>query len=200
MKLISGRCCFSGQRYFSKVFAVDAAGLKSETVVTKGFVPDVTPPVPLARIQTGGNLINNPSFEDSTMDWNIDPSNSSYILSVSRGNAKDGNKVVLVNGEISKAIETVPGNHYILSFYTTHVSSDENVFLHQEGVVEIPGEKHVFRLYHRENHGIVHSNMWQKNEFNFIADNEVSLISLKSFGCHGIYVDEISVRFPSVDY
>ncbi|XP_072033178.1 uncharacterized protein [Amphiura filiformis] len=183
-----------GHRYFSKVFAVDAAGLRSQAIiVTDGFIPDISPPVPLQKLQPGPNLISNPSFEDQ-LDWDVHPANSSHILSVGKGNAQDGSTVVVVHGDITKRIETVPGKRYMLTFFTTHVSSDENIFLHQEGLVEIPGESHVFRLYHRQNHGIISRDRWQRNVFHFIATERVSIISLKSLGGQGMQVDNISVE------
>ncbi|XP_038050540.1 uncharacterized protein LOC119723761 [Patiria miniata] len=52
-----------GITYFSKISAVDAAGLKSLTVSSDGFVVDTSAPEPLEHIHFGDNLIQNPSFE-----------------------------------------------------------------------------------------------------------------------------------------
>ncbi|XP_038057739.1 uncharacterized protein LOC119729229 [Patiria miniata] len=52
-----------GIRYYSKISAIDAAGLQSASVSSDGFVSDTTPPEPLAQINLGDNLIQNPSFE-----------------------------------------------------------------------------------------------------------------------------------------
>ncbi|XP_038051300.1 uncharacterized protein LOC119724354 isoform X2 [Patiria miniata] len=52
-----------GIRYYSKISAMDAAGLQSESFSSDGFVVDTTPPEPLEHILLGENLIQNPSFE-----------------------------------------------------------------------------------------------------------------------------------------
>ncbi|XP_038050879.1 uncharacterized protein LOC119724031 [Patiria miniata] len=82
----------NGIRYFSKISAVDAAGLQSVTVSSDGFVVDTTAPEPLEHIHFGDNLIQNPSFENMQKPGNRDsdltteeiPSTSSEYFSSSR--------------------------------------------------------------------------------------------------------------------
>ena len=154
-------------------------------------------------IQTGDNMISNPSFEErdsifsnqTSTSWVFDSQNSGRILQVGIKNAKDGKAIAVTYGKVSQKVGTTPGSHYMLSFYTNHVSGDENVYLHQEGMVEAPGLKEVFHLYNRPNHGVVNESFWQKNSFYFLASEMMSNISISSLGDHGIFLDLISVRF-----
>ena len=50
-------------RYYSKISAIDAAGLKSVSVSSDGFVVDTSPPKAQQQILLGDNSIINPSFE-----------------------------------------------------------------------------------------------------------------------------------------
>ena len=53
----------TGIRFYSKITAVDAAGWRSVSVSSDGFVVDTTPPEPQEHLGLGDNLIENPSFE-----------------------------------------------------------------------------------------------------------------------------------------
>ena len=189
-----------GSRYYSKVFAVDSAGLESQIIVSNGFVADLTPPIPMEKVQTGDNLISNPSFEsiitDQTPDdWVFSPPKSGRIFNVGRKYARDGTMIAVAYNRLSQSFKTAVGSHYVVSFYTKHVSSEENVYLHQEGKIEAPRLSKVFQLYSRPNHRVIDNTFWQKHSFYFVASESMSTISLTSLGDHGMYLDLISVRF-----
>ncbi|KAI8477563.1 hypothetical protein Bbelb_447040, partial [Branchiostoma belcheri] len=54
----------NGTMYYTTVYAVDAAGLRSPPAVSDGVTVDTTAPVPLDKFNFGTNLLFNPSFED----------------------------------------------------------------------------------------------------------------------------------------
>ncbi|XP_035696851.1 uncharacterized protein LOC118430248 [Branchiostoma floridae] len=65
----------TGTKYFSTVYAVDAAGLTSSPAVSDGILVDTTPPEVLNKFNFGPNLLDNPSFE------NIQSSASTNLIS-----------------------------------------------------------------------------------------------------------------------
>ncbi|XP_038050780.1 uncharacterized protein LOC119723938 isoform X2 [Patiria miniata] len=81
-----------GIRYYSKISAIDAAGLQSVSVSSDGFAVDTTPPEPLKHILRGDNLIQNPSFEmmlresDNTEDiiTTVSPDNGTFNETMTR--------------------------------------------------------------------------------------------------------------------
>ena len=137
-------------------------------------------------MKIGDNMISNPSFEETdnifsnqtSTSWVFDPQSSGRILQVGIKDAKDGTAIAVTYGKMSQTFGTISGSHYMLSFYTNHVSGDENVYLHQEGKVEAPGLKEVFQLYNKPNHGVVKESFWQKNAFYFLASEMMSTISI----------------------
>ncbi|XP_078696223.1 uncharacterized protein LOC144924666 [Branchiostoma floridae x Branchiostoma belcheri] len=54
----------SGTKYYSTVYAVDAAGLTSPPAMSDGIVVDTSPPEVLNKFDFGPNLLSNPSFEN----------------------------------------------------------------------------------------------------------------------------------------
>ncbi|XP_078616228.1 uncharacterized protein LOC144884650 [Branchiostoma floridae x Branchiostoma japonicum] len=54
----------TGTKYFSTVYAVDAAGLTSSPAMSDGILVDTTPPEVLHKFDFGLNLLDNPSFEN----------------------------------------------------------------------------------------------------------------------------------------
>eukprot|EP00058_Branchiostoma_floridae_P000533 XP_002586021.1 hypothetical protein BRAFLDRAFT_110187 [Branchiostoma floridae] len=65
----------TGTKYYSTVYAVDAAGLTSSPAVSDGILVDTTPPEVLNKFDFGLNLLDNPSFE------NIQSSGSTNLTS-----------------------------------------------------------------------------------------------------------------------
>ncbi|XP_078696304.1 uncharacterized protein LOC144924691 isoform X1 [Branchiostoma floridae x Branchiostoma belcheri] len=54
----------SGTKYYSTVYAVDAAGLTSPPAMSDGILVDTSPPEVLNKFDFGPNLLSNPSFEN----------------------------------------------------------------------------------------------------------------------------------------
>ncbi|CAH1259452.1 Hypp2286 [Branchiostoma lanceolatum] len=73
----------AGTKYYSTVYAVDAAGLTSSPAMSDGILVDTTPPEVLSKFDFGPNLLGNPSFE------NIQSSANSNLTadSVTTGNS-----------------------------------------------------------------------------------------------------------------
>ncbi|KAI8487523.1 hypothetical protein Bbelb_347570 [Branchiostoma belcheri] len=81
----------SGTKYYSTVYAVDAAGLTSPPAMSDGIVVDASPPEVLNKLDFGPNLLSNPSFE------NIQSSSNSSLTT----NLGYGDNVTLETGSSS---------------------------------------------------------------------------------------------------
>ncbi|XP_022088109.1 uncharacterized protein LOC110977889 isoform X2 [Acanthaster planci] len=193
-----------GNRYYSKVAAVDAAGLQSEMISSDGFVVDTSPPEPLEHILLGENLLTNPSFEgmegqDSVLPWDVELGSEFTVITSEVKAAQDGSRFLSVRGSVSQTFHTLPGSHYQVVLFASHVVPSHNPLLNQEGHIEAPGLNRVFRLYDQPAHGHSEQSLssiaWHQHRFFFTASGDVSTLKISSLGLsNGILLDNIQVR------
>ncbi|XP_038071216.1 uncharacterized protein LOC119740085 [Patiria miniata] len=193
-----------GIRYYSKVSAVDAAGLQSVIVTSDGFVVDTSAPEPLEHIRLGENLLTNPSFEgregqDPVPHWEVEPGSDVSVEASESKVAQDGRSFLSLHGAVSQTFNTVQGSHYQVVVFASHAVQSHNPLLNQEGRIEAPGLNRVFRLYDRPAHG--HSDQslmsvrWHQHRFYFTASDAASTLKMSSVGhSNGILLDNIQVR------
>ncbi|XP_070573739.1 uncharacterized protein [Ptychodera flava] len=159
----------SGQSYYSKVTAVDAAGLQSEPSFSNGITVDTTAPEAVETVLDVTNLIGNPSFEEfETGDGQIgndtdcnDPEiliclptvwqvqGTGHVFTGSDANANSGNAFMNIYGSVSQTVVTTVGGKYKISFYASHLPGSTTSLLSQEGYIRIPGVDRVFKLFQR---------------------------------------------------
>ncbi|XP_070562336.1 uncharacterized protein [Ptychodera flava] len=199
-----------GQLLYSKIIAVDAAGLESQPVISDGVVVDTTPPQVLQKFDFGDNVLRNPSFEDTiasntseTMfesckpsgtpaDWQVD--GKAEVHACEAGIAQDGLSLLLVRGEISQTFASFPGEKYRLSFHASHSTKSSVPVISQEGFFKVSRLHKVFKLYQysasRKNDTVV----WQEQLEYFIADENETTVDIGSFGTGAIIVDNVRIR------
>ncbi|XP_077997650.1 uncharacterized protein LOC144450798 isoform X2 [Glandiceps talaboti] len=195
----------NGQKYFSKVIGVDAAGLQSEAAISNGITMDTTPPVVEERFVFGDNLVQNPSFEDWTLvtdsktpdNWQVNG-----IADIVTSTGQDGNAFIQVYGDITQDLTTVVGEKYQVTFYCSHIYQSHNPIGSQEGFIQGPGIHHVFSLYQRAGHygdGNTEAISWHRYVYYFTASEVQSAIVLGSVGRNnGIAIDNIAVRHVGI--
>ena len=205
--------CLAGEskfRYYSKVVAVDVAGLKSKVVVSDGVVIDNTPPRPMMATNLGSNLLQNPSFELIPSElpiqgesfppslWNTHENTEAGVIKVGTDYAQDGIAVLKLFGSISQTVSTIIGRTYRVSIHVSHVIESTDPVLNQEGRIQIPGLDVVFKLYDRPALVDHHQNKklpWLRRMFYFTASKEESDIILSSIGrSNGMLLDNIKVK------
>ena len=199
---------FVGFKYYSKIIAVDSAGLRSDASISDGVVVDSTPPQSMKTFFEGPNLLRNPSFESTTSvsdvpgqfpltEWNISAKTKAAIVHAGADVAQDGVMMASVFGSISQTITTETGQAYQISFYVSHTMSSRDPLLNQEGYIQAPGLSEVFKLYNRPAH--THSSeeqavTWLRHTFYFTAHSEESVIALSSVGrSNGVLLDNVKV-------
>lgn len=213
---------FSGIRIYSKVYAINAVGLQSETVVSDGIVIDATPPVPEAFVQFGANLIINPSFEvdsaDAVVDltdsaaiqakcaanfspasWNILNNTCSVAIKPLANVAQDGKNMLLLFGTIEQTVSNLQiGSRFRIQFYASHHAASHYPTLSNEVVLQIGAERHVLLLFPRVSR--IDQSLddwipWQKHVYYFTAKkNSVSIKLGTASNRGGILLDNVSVE------
>ncbi|XP_070571538.1 uncharacterized protein [Ptychodera flava] len=206
----------SGERYFSKVMAVDAAGLVSLSAVSDGVILDTSAPVIRSMYFNDSNLIENPSFEeiqDTTEDgnstdgcadgvslsckpkgWQIE--GIGYVQTSAETVGQSENAYLILYGSVSQYIGTVEGDKYKLSFHVSHTVQSSTPLLSQEGYIDIPGMHRVFHLFQRAgSHGDNGLAEWFEHAYYFTADSASSNIEIGSFGERSaIALDNVRVQ------
>eukprot|EP00058_Branchiostoma_floridae_P023180 XP_002608670.1 hypothetical protein BRAFLDRAFT_73893 [Branchiostoma floridae] len=193
----------SGTKYYSTVTAVDAAGLRSSPVSSNGISVDSTPPVAVEMLTFGPNLVNDPSFEQTSSspgpssEWNV--TGTVQALNLSRF-AKDEQTWIHLQGSISQKVKTQSGEKYQLIFHARHVDKTGLALQSQEGKVTAPGLHKTFKLYQRFG-TFDHSDLtdgtvanWHQHIYYFTATSSESEILFSSVGRSGLGLDQISVR------
>ncbi|XP_019617771.1 PREDICTED: uncharacterized protein LOC109465072 [Branchiostoma belcheri] len=197
----------NGTMYYTTVYAVDAAGLRSPPAVSDGVTVDTTAPVPLDKFNFGTNLLFNPSFEDVQSvgtgglpaSWLV--SGIANISSPSQATSQDGRRYLLLLGSVSQAISTIPGERYRITFHASPIFTSNTPILSQEGYVQAPGMHRVFKLYQRPSHlegtqlHLDTNITWHQHVFYFTAVHIVSNITVGSVGVwNGIALDNVQVQ------
>ncbi|XP_078682372.1 uncharacterized protein LOC144916849 [Branchiostoma floridae x Branchiostoma belcheri] len=197
----------NGTRYYTTVYAVDAAGLWSPPAVSDGITVDTTAPVPLDMFNFGTNLLSNPSFEDVQgvatgglpASWLI--SGIANISSPSQATSQNGRRYLLLLGSVSQAISSIPGEKYRITFHASPIFPSNTPALSQEGYVQAPDMHRVFQLYQRPSHlegtqlHLDTNITWHQHVFYFTAVHIVSNIIIGSAGLwSGIALDNIQVQ------
>ncbi|XP_078682399.1 uncharacterized protein LOC144916875 [Branchiostoma floridae x Branchiostoma belcheri] len=192
----------NGTMYYTTVYAVDAAGLRSPPAVSDGVTVDTTAPVPLDKFNFGTNLLFNPSFEDVQSvetgglptSWLI--SGIANVSSPSQAASQNGRRYLLLLGSVSQAISTISGERYRITFHASPIFPSNTPVLSQEGYVQAPGMHRVFKLYQRPSHlegtqlHLDTNITWHQHVFYFTAVHVVSNITIGSAGVwNGIALD-----------
>ncbi|XP_033113101.1 uncharacterized protein LOC117113775 [Anneissia japonica] len=209
----------TGLRYFAKVRSYDAAGHVSLVSVSDGFIVDTTPPEPLERVYYGENIIQNPSFEESPHSipwsgqledspqwivskellpngWSLINNSSLVVYTAEHSHVQDGTYFIVLQGGLTQSVKTTRGHHYILMFYTKFVTSSSVPLINQEGSVQAPGIRRVFKLYNKDNGNHMHggNDVWQKHVYFFTADTTESKIIISTVSLHGMMMaDNITI-------
>ncbi|XP_078664145.1 uncharacterized protein LOC144907216 [Branchiostoma floridae x Branchiostoma belcheri] len=204
----------TGERYFIKVVAEDAAGNRSPAAVSDGIMIDSTPPVPEADLVYDDNLLQNPSFELTSGSADIESwmLNDDFHEAVQVSPrpwdeiaAKDGQHYLILRGSISQTIDTTPGQEYRVSFSVNHDTLSDIPTLNQEGTVTAPGIASAFKLRNRpassnDRETAIKEDQsawdtWQRQTFFFTAVDNSSVITIGSVGRKaGISVDNVKVQ------
>ncbi|XP_070572874.1 uncharacterized protein [Ptychodera flava] len=209
---ISERGLSSGQSYFSKVMAVDAAGLQSAPAISNGITVDTTVPEAVKKVNDHTNLIGNPSFEEvETEDGETDCTNPEIFIClpavwqvqgtghVTRGSnvsSNAGNAFMNIYGSVSQTVETAVGGKYRVSFYASHLPVSETSLVSQQGYIYLPGLHRVFRLFKRRTRAAQLD--WYEHVYYFTAASELSNVTIGSFGDKsGIAIDEVQLFLTS---
>ena len=202
---LNGLNLTQGQTYYAHIVAVNAAGLRSESVVSSGRVIDTTKPSGVQCVAHGMEMLANPSFEGgavpstpcsmvtpdaATQGWTL---GVSYRAVLSSSASFDpfgvGCTSLYFVGAISQMFPTTPGTSYTLSFALRRFSSEdsEHTAIFQARVTA-PGLQHIVTIA-----TVVDS--WQRFEFAFEADELTSEVVLSTLNNqYGLVVDEFSVR------
>ncbi|XP_063415906.1 uncharacterized protein LOC134697555 [Mytilus trossulus] len=160
-----------GKKIYNKVYAVDNVGRMSSIVISDGAIVDKTPPVSEKFIHIDDNMVDNPSFEDTSGDlvsWeNVSTTDiclisSSYhpllwiphvstcmaVISSQVNLAKDGQSFLFIRGNIQqKLVDIKAGCFYKISFYSSHLPITDSVGANKEGFVQLGDDKQVFLIY-----------------------------------------------------
>ncbi|CAH1249044.1 SCARF2 [Branchiostoma lanceolatum] len=209
----------SGVEYYSKVYAVDAAGMQSDVATSDGVTIDTTPPVPLEKLEVGQNIVEDFSFEDSpspirvesrdglsfsslpsftSSHWTIGGGSSAAVLNGSAGD--HGSNVLYLAGSLSQQLTTTTGSKYRLTLSLLHNPFVQNKRSDEEVLIQAPGISKVVQLYRRPGrHDSKNANRWQKATIFFTATSASSSISVETPGrTRGILVDNVDVRLCNV--
>ncbi|XP_072034094.1 uncharacterized protein [Amphiura filiformis] len=201
-----------GFKYYSKIIAVDSAGLQSTVVVSDGVVIDTTPPVRMQAVNIGSNLLQNPSFElvppsgslGSEMEsfplsyWNTSLNTKAEVIRAGTDNAQDGIAFAVIFGSISQTFPTTSGHIYRISFHVSHVNGSREPLLNQEGRIQATGLNEVFKLYDRpaDAHSLTDQELpWLHHTYYFTSNDNESEITLSSLGrTNGMLLDIVQVQ------
>ncbi|XP_077995632.1 uncharacterized protein LOC144449084 [Glandiceps talaboti] len=206
-----------GVRYYSKVVAVDAAGLQSGVAVSNGVTIDTTPPQNILKLLSDSNVVLNPSFEDFETqnenndtdckypsviclpkDWQME--GTGHVIQSANLDAQSGSAYLILHGSVSQTIATTEGEKYKVSFYISHLRDSSVPILSQEGYVHMPGQHRVFKLYQRTgSHG--NGNIdWYEHVYYFTAKSRSSMVKIGSLGeRNGLAVDNVAVQHLHID-
>ncbi|KAI8485724.1 hypothetical protein Bbelb_365580 [Branchiostoma belcheri] len=159
----------TGERYFIKVVAEDAAGNRSPAAVSDGIVIDSTPPVPEADLVYGDNLLLNPSFELTSGSADIERQEYRVSFSVNHDTLSD---VPTLNQEDTV---TAPGIASAFKLRNRPASSNDRETAMEE-------DQSAW-------------DTWQRQTVFFTAVDNSSVITIGSVGRKaGISVDHVKVQ------
>ncbi|XP_070573756.1 uncharacterized protein [Ptychodera flava] len=200
-----------GQSYFSKVLAVDAAGLQSQPAISNGMTVDTTAPEAEESAIIDTNLIGNPSFEEVEDGENgaqvecTDPDvfvclpsvwqvqGTGHVTLGSDVGANSGNAFMNIYGSVSQTVATTIGGKYRFFFYASHLPELTASLLSQEGYVRLPGLHQVFKLFQRRARSKNRLD-WYQHVYYFTATSELSSITIGSFGQKsGMTIDDVQL-------
>ncbi|XP_061177042.1 uncharacterized protein LOC133185758 [Saccostrea echinata] len=200
----------NGKSFYSKVYAMDNVGYKSDIAVSSGVTIDTTPPKPEYLYHTNKNLLWNPSFELSRNSlaieninvqnicslgndfipdyWNLTYDSCSAVVSSLKNFARDGNSFLFVRGSVKQVIYGLTiGELYRVIFFTSHLPILLETVANKEVFLNIGKKKHVFLLYskaYRHDDQDVSETRetvsWQKHSFYFTAENENTVLEIGS--------------------
>lgn len=178
--------------------ARDAANHVSELVSSSGFVTDTTPPVRVTLEGLGTNLISDGSFEDSLATGNCTNSMTSWATEsdscacVSKDPyAQDGNKLLVLQGNITQWVQVPDDATYQLVFYTSVLATDRVMKSSNEGIVTINGETHIFMLYNKPN---VDVPSWQSHKFLLMLRQGNQKLKIGTLYHSAIKVDNVTLQ------
>ncbi|KAK7500517.1 hypothetical protein BaRGS_00008092 [Batillaria attramentaria] len=140
-----------GSTLYSKVYAEDAAGHRSEVSVSNGVKVDTTPPVARDLVYSGGvNLLSNPSFEaDTAQDTN------QGACDLQPPTSWQGQQHVLLSGGLTQTVSGLtPGAVYR---FTVRLAYPATLMAHHRplsGHVTLGRERHAFELDPRMCRGV----------------------------------------------
>nr|XP_006820035.1 PREDICTED: uncharacterized protein LOC102804825 [Saccoglossus kowalevskii] len=207
----------TGTKVYSKVMAVNAAGLISEPAISDGVIIDATPPEVLEKFNFSDNLLNNPSFEYLLRNENDSIevlgdcvssgvpaywvlTGKGYVHSCNNTLAQHGNSFAVVVGEISQNIVTTIGEKYRLRLYASYSPHSIVPALSQEGFVQISRLYKVFKLYQRKGRLDSRVNFpdgdiqWHEYVEYFHAEENMTTLIIGSLAQGGISLDYIDLR------
>ena len=177
------------------MYAVNGAGIKSESVKSNELIIDTTPPNMQCKIQYGTNLLTNPDFqEDLSVGCTFHPTGK-----VPQQSQK--NTISLSFGEsIQQTVQTSHHRKYQITILAQprHQNTTKNSSLIGEGInfvkeahleVSLPNHNQIILLqnFHRQNE-------WEVFHLYFIAhasDSEIRLTSLSRYG--QVEIDKIEI-------
>ncbi|XP_076117799.1 uncharacterized protein LOC143085385 [Mytilus galloprovincialis] len=160
-----------GTKIYNKVYAVDNVGRMSSIVISDGAIVDKTPPVSEKFIHIDDNMVDNPSFEDTSGDlvswenvsttdiclisssyhplsWIPDVSTCMAVISSQVNLAKDGQSFLFIRGNVQQnLVEIKAGCFYKISFYSSHLPITDSVGANKEGFIQLGDDKQVFLIY-----------------------------------------------------
>ncbi|XP_078701246.1 uncharacterized protein LOC144927586 [Branchiostoma floridae x Branchiostoma belcheri] len=209
----------SGVKYYSKVYAVDAAGLQSAVAKSDGMTIDTTAPVLMEKLEVGQNIVQDFSFEESSSQlgvesgdaldfsslpsftsshWTVEEGSTAAVLNASAGD--HGINFLYLAGSISQLLSTTSGSKYRMTLSLKHNPFVKNKRSDEEVLIEAPGVSKIVQLYHRPGrHDAQSENRWQKATMFFTATSGSSAISIATPGrTRGVLIDNVDVRLCNV--
>lgn len=199
---------FLGNRIYNKVYAINGAGLHSDTVISDGVTIDTTKPDALGQIQFGSNFIENPSFEFdpvgetltrwddmsaiqakcfaefSPSSWNLGNDSCTAIIRPLSPIAQNDQAFLIIYGSIQQTLSGLStGKRYRIMFYSSHYIESHYPTMSHEAFLQIGDEKHILLLFPRPSRSdVVHTSddavSWQKHVFYFKATNTSLILKL----------------------
>ncbi|CAH1794767.1 unnamed protein product [Owenia fusiformis] len=158
-----------GMRYFTKVQAIDAAGLASKIISSDGICVDTTPPDIMHTDAVSRNLLGNPSFEKDTpaVDindyhlwynatirspkyWDTKRGTRVIIVNSKDGEMKDGDQACMLFGSLIQQFQTIPGVTYSLRFFVSHAPDPSLLYTTETGRVRVAGKDQILSIYPRQ--------------------------------------------------
>ncbi|XP_078700910.1 uncharacterized protein LOC144927390 [Branchiostoma floridae x Branchiostoma belcheri] len=209
----------SGVKYYSKVYAVDAAGLQSAVAKSDGMTIDTTAPVLLEKLEVGQNIVEEFSFEEipnqlhvksgevldftslpsfTSSHWTVEEGSTAAVLNASAGD--HGSSFLYLAGSISQLLSTTTGSKYRMTLSFNHSPFVKNKRSDEEVLIQAPGVSKIVQLYHRPGrHDAQSENRWQKATMFFTATSGSSTISIATPGrTRGVLIDNVDVRLCNV--